>query len=114
MTNKRKRIQPGDIAAAVESARIPPEARDPKLYYYEMMHSESDWTQPIEIKPWAFVNFLGTLVMNRPLELVEASYTPTWKEKRVIGEKMARTPARKETKRDCAQKSKHTLSGRSL
>ena len=88
MAKKRKRIQPEDIVAAEENTRIPIKDRDPKLHYYEMRHSESDWTQPIGIEGFVFVNFLGTLVTNKPLELEDGLLVPTWKEKRVICEKM--------------------------
>lgn len=97
MTNKRKRIQPEDVVAVVEGGRIPKKDRDPKLYYYEMRHNGYDWTQPIEIEQCVvYVNYLGTLVTNRPLDLTDgwlkgkrfAYLTPTWKERRVICDKM--------------------------
>lgn len=88
MAKKRKRILPEDIVAVKEDTRIPKKDRDPKLYYYEMRHGGSDWTQPIVIEDFVFVNFLGTLVTNVPLELTYGFLEPTWKEKRVICEKM--------------------------
>lgn len=89
MDKKRKRIQPEDIVEVVESVRIPKKDRSQKLYYYEMRHNESNWVEPISIELFVAVNFLGTLVTNVPLELKDGLLIPTWKEKRVIDEKIA-------------------------
>jgi hypothetical protein len=88
LAKNRNRILPEDIVVVKEDTRIPKKDRDPKLYYYETRHSENDWTQPIGIETFVFVNFLGTLVTNVPLELTDGLLIPTWKEKRVICEKM--------------------------
>lgn len=88
MEKRRDMVRLEDIVVAVEAARIPAKDRDPKLYYYEIRHDESDWTEPVEIGNDITVNFMGTLITNAPLELTDGFLEPTWEEKGVICEKM--------------------------
>lgn len=95
MAKKRRRIKAGDILAAMEGTRISMKDRDPELFYYEMRHGDLDWSTPVDIEEQVAVNFFGTLVTETPLELTDivlpdgrGILTPTWKEKRVICEKV--------------------------
>lgn len=95
MAKKRRRIKAKDIVAAMENTRVPVKDRDPELFYYEMRHGDLDWSTPVDIEERVVVNFFGTLTTNTPLELTDivlddgrGILTATWKEKRIICEKI--------------------------
>lgn len=37
---------------------------------YEVRHADNNWNKPCEIAEWVLVNHMGTLISNKPLELV--------------------------------------------
>lgn len=47
--------------------RIEKETIPEGLHMYQVRHDEEDWTEPVQIKNYILVNFLGTLVTKEPL-----------------------------------------------
>ena len=56
--------------------RIPPEnAPFGYPYMYHVRHDEDDWTCPISIEQFVFVNFFGTIFTSKPVKLGSDGYT---------------------------------------
>ena len=70
-------------------ARIEKETVPNGLYMYQVRHDEEDWTEPVQIKSYILVNFLGTLLTREPLlsENEQSSYLDSEKEWEVISER---------------------------
>ena len=73
----------------VTSAHIRQDEREVDLYYYDIRHSDQDWSDPVTIEPFVMVNHFGTIVTTEPIEFPtheeEAPYLPiTDEEKKKI------------------------------
>ncbi len=62
------------VVSVFEDKRIPSTERDPNLFYYELRHSGSDWSVPVNLEKSVLVNFWGTLVSDKPYQLNDGGY----------------------------------------
>lgn len=53
--------------ALFTDVRIEKETVPKGLYMYQVRHDEEDWSEPIQVKNYILVNFLGTLITKEPL-----------------------------------------------
>lgn len=54
--------------------------REENLHYYEFRHGDCDWLLPITLEEKVVVNFCGTLVSQKPIQLHNGSITLKKKE----------------------------------
>lgn len=56
------------IVTVIED-RVPKRKRETGKFYYEMRHTDTDWSLPVTIEKGVMINFWGTLVTNKPLKM---------------------------------------------
>jgi len=62
--------------AYVSDFRIPAKARDTKLFYYGIRHSDTNLGEPSTIETNVIVNHYGTLVTTKELDFGDSDYIP--------------------------------------
>ena len=53
----------------VLEGRIPHEDRNNVLHYYELRHSDDDWSRPATLEKSVIVDFFGTLISKEAIEV---------------------------------------------
>lgn len=57
------------IAVEVTRTRPKAEERDPKKFYLDLRHSETDWTQPVTVERSVWANYWGTIISDELIEV---------------------------------------------
>lgn len=62
--------------AYLTDLRIPKEERREDLYYYEIRHSDEDWSEPCNIENGVFINHWGSIVFKQDIMHLMDQWAP--------------------------------------
>lgn len=58
-----------DYPVIISYARIKRDSLPEGFYAYDVRHSDDDWGSPVELCPFVRVNYWGTIITNKPLDV---------------------------------------------
>lgn len=62
------------ISGLVSEYRVDKSLDTEGKYLYDIRHADSDWGEPATIEDSVVVNWFGTLILDKPLEILESDH----------------------------------------